>query len=65
MKDGLGEITGAGGLLRTVYVGQNGTCLCYTRILPDLEQVVCYTVPRFRACCHYTYPGRVPLPSEC
>ena len=33
----------AEGLLRTIYDGQNGSWLCYTRILPDLEQVIFYS----------------------
>jgi hypothetical protein len=32
------------GLLRTIYDGQNGSWMCYTRILPELDQVIFYSV---------------------
>ena len=32
------------GLLRTTYDGQNGSWMCYTRILPELEQVIFYSI---------------------
>lgn len=37
-------VSGVEGLLRTIYDGQNGSWMCYTRILPDLDQVIFYSV---------------------
>jgi hypothetical protein len=48
------EIVGdSEGLLRTIYDGQNGSWLCYTNILPDLDQVIFYS----------TCPVTVPAPA--
>ena len=38
------EVAGAEDLLRTIYDGQNGSWMCYTRILPGLGQVIFYSV---------------------
>jgi hypothetical protein len=32
------------GLLRTVYDGQNGSWMCYTQLLPGLEQIIFYSL---------------------
>lgn len=37
------EVAGVEGLLRTVYNGQNGTWMCYTRILEGMGQVIFYS----------------------
>jgi hypothetical protein len=36
--------TNRDGLLRTDYDGQNGSWMCYTQILPEVEQVIFYSV---------------------
>jgi hypothetical protein len=34
----------SGNLLRTIYAGQNSTWMCYTRILPENQQVIFYSI---------------------
>ena len=38
------SITSPHSVLRTVYDGQNGSWMCYTRLLPELDQVVFYSI---------------------
>lgn len=38
------EVAGVEALWRTFYDGQNGSWMCYTRILPELDQVVFYSI---------------------
>lgn len=44
MRWDLEEIDEGDGVLRTVYHGQNGTWMCYIRILDGLDQVIFYSV---------------------
>lgn len=49
LEEGWGweAVANAEGLLRTIYDGQNGNWMCYTRILADLDQVLFYSACPF------------------